>query len=245
MNEQHARHIEAMLPADALVIDVGGGMAPFPRADWVIDALSFDQRGALLRSRQAEQPHRVRRDTWVQRDLCSREPWPLSDRQFDYAVCSHVLEDLRDPVWVCAEMSRIAKAGYVEVPSRVVEQSTGIEHPRLAGYYHHRWLVSVHDQQLEFRMKPHLLHVTRNAVVAATGFWRTINPRYAITVLYWTDVLPCREVLEFGEAQVVRELCEYARAARALPNLLVKPEASFADRVRRAIYYRRLAWGWA
>jgi hypothetical protein len=87
--------------------------------------------------------------------------------------------------------------------------------------------------------------VTRDAIVACTGFWRTINQRYHITVLYWTDALPCREVLEFDEAEVVRELCEFSREARAIPDLLVKPTSSFADRVRRAIHHQRLAWGWA
>lgn len=245
VNEQHARQIETSLPADALVIDVGGGMAPFPRADWIIDALPFDQRGQLLRGRQADRPHRFCRETWIQCDLCSRQPWPLADKQFDYAICAHVLEDVRDPIWVCAEISRIAKAGYVDVPSRVVEQSTGIEHPRMAGYYHHRWLVSVRDQRLEFRMKPHLLHVTRDAIVARTGPWRTISPRYDITVLYWQDELPCREPLELDEARAIRELCEYARTARALPELLVKPDMPLGKRLRRVLYNLRRAWGWA
>lgn len=245
MDEQNARQIESVLPADALVIDVGGGMAPFARADWVIDAVSFDQRGALLRGRGPQRPGRFRRETWVERDLCAREPWPFADNQFDYAVCSHVLEDVRDPIWVCQEISRIARAGYVEVPSRALEQATGVEHPRLAGYYHHRWLVSTADNVLEFRFKPHLLHVTRDALVAKTGFRRTINPRHAITVHYWQDELQCREVLEQDEQAVLSELRACARRWRSVPDLLVKSDVPFTKRLRRAIYYLRLTWGWA
>ena len=58
-------------------------------------------------------------------------------------ICSHTLEDLRDPLWVCAELVRVAKAGYVEVPSRAAEQSRGWEHPRIAGLSHHRWLIEI------------------------------------------------------------------------------------------------------
>jgi ubiquinone/menaquinone biosynthesis C-methylase UbiE len=50
---------------------------------------------------QGPLPEGFTRDTWVQRDICDHEPWPFEDRQFDFVVCSHTLEDVRDPVWVC------------------------------------------------------------------------------------------------------------------------------------------------
>ena len=43
-------------------------------------------------------------------------PYPFKAKEFDFIICSHVLEHLDDPVRVCAEFSRIAKAGYIEVP---------------------------------------------------------------------------------------------------------------------------------
>ncbi len=242
MNPEQALHIESILPDDALVIDVGGGAAASPRADWIIDALPFEQSGKLLKREDTTRQHRYRRETWVQFDLCSRQQWPFADKQFDFAICSHVLEDVRDPIWICNELSRVAKAGYVEVPSRVVEQSKGIEHPRLAGYYHHRWLVSVCDQGLEFRHKPHLLHVTHDAIVAKVGFWKTISPQHQITTHYWTDALQSQEILEFDEDKAVQELCEYSRQMRAIPGLLVKPEEPLARRLRKAIYHCRLTW---
>ncbi len=242
MDLHHAQRIAAQLPSEALVLDVGGGMAAFPRADSVIDALEFEERGRLLDSAQAKSPHRFTRDSWVRFDICSRQPWPFSDQQFDFAVCSHVLEDVRDPVWVCAEISRVAKAGYVEVPSRIVEQSKGVEHPHLAGYYHHRWLVSVADGLLEFRQKPHLLHVTSKAIVAKVGFWRDINPEHAITTHYWDGELACREVLEFDQQSVIDELCRYTELAQRIPQLLIPSQTPFGKRVRKAVYNLRLAW---
>src|SRR5918994_587245 len=80
--------------------------------------------------------------TWVQRDVCDRKPWPWPEDHFDFANCSHTLEDLRDPVWVCSELSRVAKAGYVEVPSRLEEQAWGVIGDHV-GWSHHRWLVDI------------------------------------------------------------------------------------------------------
>ena len=37
MLEASVRRIEAMLPADAVVLDVGGWASPLERADWVVD----------------------------------------------------------------------------------------------------------------------------------------------------------------------------------------------------------------
>lgn len=43
-------------------------------------------------------------------------PYPFADKEFDYIICTHVLEHLADPVRTCVELSRIGKAGYLEVP---------------------------------------------------------------------------------------------------------------------------------
>jgi SAM-dependent methyltransferase len=48
-------------------------------------------------------------------------PYPFKEKEFDFIICSHVLEHLDDPVRVCAEFSRIAKAGYIEVPNYSVD----------------------------------------------------------------------------------------------------------------------------
>jgi hypothetical protein len=141
MDIENARRLLGIIPGEAMVVDVGGGAAPFPRADYVIDAMPYEKRGVGsdgdIHKRFGISP-RYSEDRWIQTDLCSRRPWPIADKAFDFAVCSHLLEDIRDPIWVCSELRRIAKAGYIEVPSRVVEQSKGIENPRHAGYYHHR-----------------------------------------------------------------------------------------------------------
>ena len=47
----------------------------------------------------------------------------IDDDQFDLAICVTTLEDIRDPIWACHELNRVARAGYVEVPSRLEDAS--------------------------------------------------------------------------------------------------------------------------
>lgn len=242
MDVNQAKYLLATLPDDARVVDIGGGASPFSRADYVIDALPFRDRGALGEV-QINCTPRYSEKTWIQLDLCDHRPWPFDDRFFDFATCSHLLEDVRDPIWICHELCRVAKAGYIEVPSRIVEQSLGVEHPRFAGFYHHRWLINSTNDTLEFRHKPHLLHSVNDAIVARVGINRVINPKYQVLVFHWSQSFNYREILEFDEETVVRELCGFARTARALPDLTVPSDRSCWERFKRWIYYRRLSRG--
>jgi hypothetical protein len=158
-------------------------------------------------------------------------------------VCSHLLEDVRDPIWVCSELSRVAKAGYIEVPSRVEEQSRGVEHPRYAGYLHHRWLVSRVGETLEFRHKPHALHAVNDAIVADLSPGTRINPKHAILALEWRGAIAASEVLEFNEEAIIDELCVFAAKARRLSELTVGVPMPLGKRIRRHVYFRRLASG--
>jgi hypothetical protein len=242
MNYENALALQAELPESARVVDVDGGASPLPRADYVIDALSFDQRCSLGELRSMGAP-RYSAITWCQVDLCNHQSWPFADKFFDFATCSHLLEDVRDPIWVCRELCRIAKAGYIETPSRILEQSLGVEHPCYTGYYHHRWLISKNGSCLEFRHKPHLLPHVRDAIVAKLGVRHVLNPKYAYLAFKWSDHIDYPEVLEFDEENVVEELRTFAQQARQLPGLIVSSPLSAKDRLRRRLYYLRLRWG--
>jgi Methyltransferase domain len=186
--------IERETGADALVLDAGGWARPLSRADWVIDLGSYDTRARWGRDGE-EAEERFSRDTWVQRDLCARDPWPFADGQFDFAVCAQTLEDLRDPVWVCSELERVARAGYVEVPAPVEELTWGVQGPWV-GWGHHRWLFSVSDGGLEAVHKPHLL--PRSGSHLPAGTLHGLSPEQRTTRLWWRDRLACRERIHFG-----------------------------------------------
>lgn len=239
MDIKNALRLLSEIPEGAKVIDIGGGAAPFPRADYVLDALPYQACGSGSDgniNRQLNIEPRYSADRWIQADLCDRTPWPIEDKSFDFAVCSHLLEDLRDPIWICSELQRIAKAGYIETPSRILEQSRGVENPCYTGYYHHRWLITRTPTGLEFRHKPHVLHSRKDAIVAKLSAAQRIAPEYAIVTMDWVESFTAIEVLEFSEEAVIAELCEFAQAARKLPNL----REQLPTPLRRHIYYARL-----
>ena len=104
--------IRAHLPSDAKrIVDVGCGHFPNKFANIAMDRAANDdqQRGGL--SLKTDRPG----VKFIDIDL-NRFPYPFADKEFDYLICTHVLEHVEDPVRTCAEFARIAKAGYLEVP---------------------------------------------------------------------------------------------------------------------------------
>ena len=91
------------------MLDVGSGDKPSWRADVLLDGFPDD-------------PHAGQRSgtgrTRVDRALFDADAaaMPFADGAFDYVICSHVLEHVPDPSAVIAELTRVARAGYIEVP---------------------------------------------------------------------------------------------------------------------------------
>jgi hypothetical protein len=255
--EQVPMHIKP----DDLVLDVGGGLRPLNRADSVIDFLAWDQRA------QADPYHKdiwpaphFSRDTWVQWDLCSHEPWPFKDKQFDFVVCKQTLEDLRDPVWVCREMMRVAKRGYIETPSRVVETMPGIERSRYCGYSHHHWLCELTDGGIEFLFKHAQLHAYSRFHLTVGPTWnrmrrdhrwsealdglermftvinrwfKEFNPKYQAVGFFWTDSFECRERVLIDKGDVEADLMAFKEKCQDIPDLWVWKRTWYGKRIRR------------
>jgi hypothetical protein len=189
------RILARLKPGDR-VLDVGGWAAPFRPATHVLDLMPYETRGAM--GGYGPEPERFSADTWTVRDICDREPWPYEDGFFDFALCVTTLEDIRDPIWVCAELSRVARAGYVEVPTLFAELIYNVEgNGTWLGHEHHRWLVEEEDGGLVFTHKPHSLHAD----------WRVrVLPRWAATMtledhllgVFWEGALPARERVVIG-----------------------------------------------
>lgn len=144
------------LPQNAKVIDVGGAYSPFRRANALIDIISYEN--VKRENAKGNGEVRLTKENYFQHDICNRTPWPIADKTFDYSTCSHVLEDIRDPLWVCSEIMRISKAGYIEIPSRLYETSFGLESRKFAGASHHRWLVDLFEGKLRFTFKHFYVH---------------------------------------------------------------------------------------
>jgi hypothetical protein len=221
------------LPDDALVLDVGGWAKPLPRADWVIDLMPYATRGEY--GREPGDPERFTADTWIERDICDREPWPFADRRFDFAVCSHTLEDVRDPIWVCAELVRVARAGYIEVPSRAAEQT--VNRNGVAGWSHHRWLVAVGDRRIDFVHKPHALHA-QSAFQLSVGSARSLRPDERVQSLWWESPFDFDERVFVGKGSMETFLREPVLAYRGRPGAAKGGAAASAKRAARSLRRR-------
>jgi hypothetical protein len=204
------RAIDA-LPERSVVLDVGGWAEPTARADWVIDLMPYESRG-LYGTPVDPAEERFDATTWVQRDVCDRMPWPFEADQFDFVLCSQTLEDLRDPIWVCSEIQRVGRAGYVEVPSRLAEQSAGLEGP-LPGWSHHRWICDVDDRPgITFTFKTHLVHLPQNHLPASVG--GSLSAAELAQGFVWEGSFAYEERIHLDGADLDAELRATVEAAR-------------------------------
>jgi len=190
MLPQNVARVMSELSEDDVVLDIGGWIMPFNRANYVIDIMPYETRGEF--GSTGGDKEYFTRETWLQRDICSREPFPFGDKEIDYVICSQTLEDVRDPIFVCSEMDRIAKRGYIEVPSRIAETALGIQSRRYAGYYHHRWLIEIDDNEIVFFPKLHLIYASwRYLVPSIIG--ENLKEREKIQYMFWEGDLRYRE----------------------------------------------------
>jgi hypothetical protein len=225
MLAESLRRISTTLDESAEVLDVGGWARPLNRADWVLDLMPYESRGML--GHDGEGPERFTAQTWVTRDICARDPWPFEDGAFDFVVCSHTLEDLRDPVWVCGELQRVARAGYVEVPSRLEEQSWNVQGPWV-GWGHHHWLIDVGEHDISFVFKPHILGGLPGSAFPG-GFAGALSDADRVQTLWWEGTFDYRERLFYEPEELNTYLADFVSS-----NLSRAPASGLLSRLRAA-----------
>jgi hypothetical protein len=157
------------LPPEAKVLEIGPGYIPFPRATTFVDF--------------APKPELARHGKVVTCDLAVAR-LPFAAKQFDFVYCRHVLEDMYSPFLLCAEMARVAHAGYIETPSPIAELCRGVDGsaPVYRGYHHHRYFVWSRDNELCFLAKyPLIEHMAGNDALLVellrrgAAYWNTYH----------------------------------------------------------------------
>ena len=222
------------LRASDVVIDIGGWAQPFTRADYVVDLMPYDTRGIF--GTIGTGAERFTRERWLNVDICS-QPLPFEDKSVDFVVCSHTLEDIRDPIHVCREMNRVAKRGYIEVPSRRMESIWSLEHKGYPGYYHHHWLVEVDGDQITFRFKTPLM-CSSWRYTFPRSYVRRLAPEDRVSWLFWDGSFRAREVVQLSEGRVAEELAAFIRRYSVYPNWRYAAERlrpNLRQRAKRAL----------
>lgn len=129
------RRLHCPVGDDALVLEVGSGGNPYARANVLLDAYEATRERHWV-------PLKIDRPLV----LGFVEKLPFKDRAFDFVIASHVLEHSAHPEKFLAELQRVAKAGYIEVPDAFME--------RINPYTDHRLEITCRDNKLIIRKKP-------------------------------------------------------------------------------------------
>lgn len=123
-------------PTD-LVLDVGSGQNPNMRANVLCDRFLSDHSERACGGKPISDRPLV---------VADAERLPFRDGAFDFVVCSHLMEHVRHPGKLAAELQRVASRGYIETPSRI--------HERLYGNPFHKWFVARENGSLQLAPKP-------------------------------------------------------------------------------------------
>jgi SAM-dependent methyltransferase len=129
------RRLYCPVAKDALVLDVGSGGNPYPRANVLLDAYEETRQRHWA-------PLKIGRPMVIGFIECL----PFRSGSFDFLIASHVLEHSPHPERALAEFQRVARAGYIEVPDAFFE--------RLNPYRDHRSEITLREGTLQIRKKP-------------------------------------------------------------------------------------------
>jgi len=112
------------------VLDVGG-VADSWADDYVDVYLDFSKGNKVIRG-----------------DVCLPDVWNKLDGEiFDFVICSHLLEDVRDPLFVATKIWQHGRQGSVAVPNKHTEMMF-YEGQTYVGYCHHRWIFTLKNDLL-------------------------------------------------------------------------------------------------
>lgn len=126
-------------PSDK-ILDVGGSMTQHTE-------IKIDTLVDIIRPEDSPyKPEKLLAKNFVKRDII-REKLPFKNKEFDFCLCTHTLEDLAYPFLIIEEMSRVAKKGLIVTPSMgedmvfgkidFTDWLTGAR--RVPGHAHHKW----------------------------------------------------------------------------------------------------------
>ncbi len=159
------------------VIDVGGSLGGWSSnyVDAVADFNDVDDPENKIKHFKCDITHP---DSW--KEILE---YVQENGKFDFCICTHTLEDIMNPAYVSEQIAKIAKEGYVAVPSKYRELSrfekgsTGYR-----GYIHHRWIFDIVDNV--FIGYPKINYIDVNAVFDRIADMD--NNKYDLS-FYWKD----------------------------------------------------------
>jgi SAM-dependent methyltransferase len=211
-----------------LVLDAGSGSHPHSTADILVERFLEDEIG-----------HRSH--TLVSRErplVCADiQALPFPDKAFDYVVCNHVLEHVENPAQALDELARVAKRGYLALPSEFYEF--------VCPTHSHKWVFALSDGTLLVKRRGESHHLGMRmygglffTLYALPEFKRLTSRRSKLfgVTMEWEGTIPYRLLgdnepfYDYSNPEAVRELIEltlpdsFAAWVRVWLNTSLTPE---------------------
>ena len=120
------------------VVDVGGSHGGWSKnvIDAIIDFNDFSTTNSNIKHFNCDITHP---DSWN-----NIIQYVKDNGKFDFCICSHTLEDIMNPAYVCEQIVKISNSGYIAVPSKYKELSRfEFGNNSYRGYIHHRWIFDI------------------------------------------------------------------------------------------------------
>ena len=107
---QLPERVKSISPNDK-VLEIGPGGLPHPRADVFLE-LAYEDK-TIAEEQRGHAPELKTKKPIVYYD---GSHFPFKDKEFDYIICSHVLEHVPDIEFFLSEIFRVGRKGYLEYP---------------------------------------------------------------------------------------------------------------------------------
>jgi hypothetical protein len=209
MLKENIPKLLSLIKPNDKVLDIGGWAQPFNRANVVIDINPYESRGVF--GSQGGNKEYFNKKTWIIQDVSSKEKLPFKNKEFDFVICSHVLEDIRDPLMLCSEMIRVGKRGYLELPSKTLELIKGVDNKEYCGYYHHRWLIEIKENNsLIFRFKPSFIHNDWRFHLPFR-YLKKMSEKEKVSYLFWDKSFNYCEVIQTSRDKVAEHIGNFVK----------------------------------
>jgi ubiquinone/menaquinone biosynthesis C-methylase UbiE len=124
------------------VLEVGPGGTPHSRSDVFLEMTHKDEETATLQRGSSKRLTTFKKIVYYDGGM-----FPFADGEFDYVICSHVLEHVQNIEYFLSELFRVAPKGYLEYPTI---------------YYEYLYNFSVHLNLLKIRNK-NLLYLEKSS----------------------------------------------------------------------------------
>ena len=111
----------------------------------------------------------------------SDENLPFADNEFDFVVASHVIEHVKDPKKFIAELERVSKKGYIELPTKL-EDNLVFENKK-----EHLWHMDFDDVNLELIISKKLQVFNPILTVSTVQKLREYFRKSLVIELYWEN----------------------------------------------------------